>query len=98
MSLPLRERKAWMPGTSPGMTAERPRDLSLSLLRRALGGLGEFFQHAVALEHGQIIHEQHAVEMVDLMLDAGREQAIGVFLMHLAVEIGETDAHLRRPL
>src|SRR5260370_23736211 len=36
--------------------------------------------------------------MVDLVLDAGGEQPFGVFLMHLAVEIGEAKAHLGRPL
>src|SRR5260221_10173593 len=56
------------------------------LLRRPLRGLGEFLQHAIALQLRQMIHEQHAVEMVDLVLDAGGEQALGVFLLHLAVE------------
>jgi hypothetical protein len=37
-----------------GMTAE-------ALFRRALGGLGKFLQHAVALQLRQMIHEQHAV-------------------------------------
>src|SRR6266436_2774703 len=36
--------------------------------------------------------------MIDLVLDAGGEQALGVFLVHLAVEIGEAHPHLRRPL
>ncbi len=56
-------------------------------LGRALGGLGEFLQHAVALQFGKMIQEQHAVEVIDLMLDAGGEQALGVLLMHLAVQI-----------
>jgi hypothetical protein len=34
--------------------------------------------------------------MIDLVLDAGGEQALGVLLMHLAVEIGEAHAHPRR--
>src|SRR3979490_2873213 len=83
--------KGW-PGKNPAMTKMR------ILLRRALGGLGKFLQHAVALQLRQIIHEQHAVEMIDLMLDAGGEQILGVFLMPLAVEIGEARAHLRRSL
>ena len=82
-----------MPGTRPGMTAD-----DSAVYSAALGGLGKLLQHAVALQLRQIIHEQHAVEMIDLVLDAGGEQAVGVFLVHLAVEIGEAHAHLRRPL
>ena len=87
--------KTWMAGSSPAMT-----DMTklYPLLRCALGSLGKFLHHAVALEFRQIVHKQHAVEMVDLVLAAGSEQALGVFLVHLAVEIGEAKAHLRRPL
>src|SRR3954454_7688751 len=69
-----------------------------ALLRGPLGRLGEFFQHAVALQLREIIHEQHAVEMIDLVLNAGGEQALGILLVQLAVEIGEADPHPRRSL
>ena len=36
--------------------------------------------------------------MIDLVLDAGGEQTLGVFLMHLAVQIGKAHPHLRRTL
>src|ERR1043165_1977732 len=69
-----------------------------SLFRRSLRCLLKLLQHAVTLQPGEIVHEQHAVEMVDLVLNAGGVEAVGVFLMGLAVEIGEADAHLCRPL
>src|SRR3954470_16631927 len=81
-----------MPGKSPAMTAESAN------YSAALGGLRKFLDHAVALQLRQIVHEQHAVEVVDLVLDAGGEQPFGVLLVHLAVEIGEADAHPRRAL
>ena len=56
-----------------------------SHLLRALGSLGELLLHAVALELRQIVDEQHAVEMVDLMLDAGGVEVFGVLFMQLAV-------------
>ena len=34
-----------------------------------------------------MVDEQHAVEVVDLVLDAGGEQAVGLVLVQLAVEI-----------
>src|SRR6185312_3645157 len=83
----------WMPGSSPGMTTE-----VVVLLLRALGGLGKLLVDAVALELRQIVDEQHAVEMVDLMLDTGRVEALGVLLVQLPVKIEEAHAHLRRPL
>src|SRR5689334_16080965 len=63
-----------------------------------LRGLGELLDDAVALELGDVIDEQHAVQMIDLMLNAGRKQAVGFDLTGLAVEIEVTDLHLRRPL
>ena len=39
----------------------------------ALGGLGELLDHAGALELGNVIDEQHAVEVIDFVLQAGRE-------------------------
>ncbi len=34
-----------------------------------------------------MVDEQHAVEMVDLVLQAGGEQAVGLDLLRLAVEV-----------
>src|SRR5436309_2485374 len=67
-------------------------------LLRPLGGLAEFLQHAVAFQLGEVVDEQHAVEVIDLVLDAGGIKALGVLFMHLAVEIGETHAHPRGAL
>src|SRR3974390_973599 len=52
----------------------------------ALGRLPEFPYHNVALELGDIVDEQHAVSMIDLVLQAGGEQALGFNLMLLAVQ------------
>src|SRR3954454_22427044 len=81
-----------MPGKSPAIAAESAN------YSAALGGLRKFLDHAVALQLRQIVDEQHAVEVVDLVLDAGGEQPLGVLLVYLAVEIGETNTHLRRAL
>src|SRR5216684_2851794 len=35
--------------------------------------LGEFLDHAGALELGDVVDEEHAVEMIDLVLQAGRQ-------------------------
>ena len=56
-------------------------------LFRALCGLGELLQNPVALQLRQVVDEQHAVQMVDLVLDAGCEQPFRLFLMHLAVKV-----------
>jgi hypothetical protein len=63
-----------------------------------LAAFVNFFSTRSRFQLREIVHEQHAVEVIDLVLDAGGEQAVGVFLMHLAVEIGEAHAHPRRPL
>src|SRR4051794_5027852 len=45
--------------------------LRSGLFGGALGSLGEFLQNAVALQLRKVVHEQHAIEMIDLVLDAG---------------------------
>ena len=57
--------------------------------------LGEFLDDAVALELGHMVDEQHAVDVVDLVLQAGRQQALGLDLVRLAVEIEIFDLDLR---
>jgi hypothetical protein len=54
--------------------------------------LFQLLADALALEAGQIIHEQLAVQVIDLVLDAHRQQAIGIQLEGLAVAV--QGAHL----
>ena len=46
---------------------------SQSRLRLLLRCLAEFFDDAVALELGNVVDEEHAVDVVDLVLEAGSE-------------------------
>jgi len=46
----------------------------------------------------QVIDEEHAVEMIDLMLGADRLQPAEIGLLHLAIEIEPADGDLRRAL
>src|SRR6476646_485273 len=53
----------------------------LRVLRQRLGAFGllgrlfEFLHHHIALELGNMVDEKHAVDVVDLVLQAGRQQA-----------------------
>ena len=47
--------------------------------------LGELLEHHVALQAREMVDEQHAVQMVHLVLEADREQAVDLFLVGLAV-------------
>ena len=71
-----------------------------SLLNRASSALTMlFFQlllDAVALEVGQVIDEQLAVEVIALVLDAHGEQAFGDQLEGLAIAIQRLDLDLLR--
>src|SRR3954468_23503663 len=67
----------------------RPREFAL------LERLGEFLDDAIALELGNVVDKQHAVEMIDLMLDAGGEQTMRLDLVDVAVEIEIADFDLR---
>ena len=51
-------------------------------------------QH-VAAQAGEVIHKQHAIEVVNLVLDHGGEEAIGIDLMGLAglIEIFHLHRH-----
>src|SRR5689334_13494412 len=86
-----------MPGTRPGITTERPCHWDLPR-RRALGRLGEFLDHALAFEPRDVIDEQHAVEMIDLMLQAGGKEPARLHLLLSALKVEILDPHLRRPL
>ncbi len=52
-----------------------------------LAGLGEFLHHHVALQPRYVVDEEHAVEMVDFVLQAGGEQAFGGQFLLLAVAV-----------
>src|SRR5690606_32917249 len=64
----------------------------------AAGGLGELPHHTVALELGQVIDEENAVEMVNLVLQAGGEQPVRLDLLLLAIEVEIAHPHTGRPL
>ena len=53
----------------------------------ALGGFLEFLDHPVALELGDVVDEQNAVEMIDLVLQNGGEQALGQDLAFLPLAV-----------
>src|SRR5690606_14341589 len=74
-----------------GPTAESPATSSVLLV--------QFFQlllDPVALEVGQVIDEQFAVQVIAFMLDAYRQQTFGDFLVRLAVTIQGLDADFLR--
>ena len=48
-----------------------------------LPGLQELAQDHVALERGDVVDEQDAIEMVDLVLHAGRQQTVAGQLLRL---------------
>jgi hypothetical protein len=53
----------------------------------ALGRFLEFLDHPVALELRDMIDEENAIEMVDLVLQDSREQALGQDLAFLALAV-----------
>src|SRR5690242_13983565 len=53
---------------------------------------------ALTLQVREVVHEQLAVEMVDLVLDADREQAVGVELQGLALRVQRPHPDALRPL
>ena len=66
--------------------------------RAILGELLELLHHHVALQLRDVVDEQHAVQMVDLVLQAGGEQAVGFDLLRLAVAVEILDPDRGRPL
>src|SRR5271167_1072532 len=63
-----------------------------------LGGLFEFLDDARALQPRNMVDEQDAVQMVDLMLQAGCQNAVGLDLPGAAVSVEIADAHTRGTL
>ena len=63
-------------------------------------GLFQFAQLAqdhAALEAGDMIDEQHAVEVVDLVLDTGTEKAVDLDFADLVLPVDVSDTYHRRP-
>src|SRR4051794_18965060 len=63
---------------------------------RELLRLHEAFDYAVTLEPRKMIDEEHAVEMIDFMLNAGRENSRRVHLSRLSGAIEKPDLHVLR--
>ncbi len=63
-----------------------------------LGVLSEFPHDTVALQPGKMIDEQDAIQMVDLMLEASRQNVVRLDLLRAAIAIEVTGAHAGRPL
>src|SRR5438477_12525053 len=79
---------------SSGRVAIDPHEQELSGGQHAAAlGLRELAQDHAALQRGDVIDEQNAVEMVDLVLQAGREQPPRLDLADfvLMVEIAQSD-------
>src|SRR5579863_866034 len=60
-------------------------------------GLSELAQDDAALQRRNVVDEQHAVEVIDLVLDAGGEQALGIELADLVLLVEVAHAHRHRP-
>src|SRR5579875_442033 len=60
--------------------------------------LVEFLADALALEVGEIVHEQLAVEVIHLVLEAHREKTLEIALERLALTVLGAHADLRGPL
>src|SRR5205085_5997290 len=74
-----REPESITTGCGSGFAAfVAPRnDGVLHVASRPFGHLAELLEHAIALELRQMIDEQDAVGVVDLMLQAGGKQPVG---------------------
>jgi hypothetical protein len=63
-----------------------------------LGGLDEFSRDAIPLQPRQMIDEQDPVQMIDFMLQAGRQKSIRFDFLDAAVPIGVAGTHPGRTL
>src|SRR5262245_65970199 len=88
-------------GVKPAIPAELlQRMLAVALEGAGLLGLQELAQDHVALEGGDAIDEQDAVEMVHLVLHAGGEEPVGLQLADLRSEerrVGKDGRYGRAP-
>src|ERR1700679_3620208 len=82
--------KSGMPKKAMRTVLTRPLVLFQPLL------LGELAHDHVALERGQVIDEQDAVQVVDLVLQAGGQQAVGLYFALDASLIEIADFHAGR--
>src|SRR3984957_8334123 len=74
--------------------ARELRLLAFLLLRL----LDEFLDHPVALQLGNMVDEQHAVRVVDFMLQGGRHKPLRLNFLWRSVAIEIAGADARRPL
>src|SRR5262245_24965703 len=84
-------------GTAKSGVPMKTSFMSSHGLPRRLCRLGELLDHAIALEARDAIDEQHAVQMIDLVLDAGGHQPLAVALPELALAVEVTDAYRLGP-
>ena len=77
-----RAQAACEAGTAAADSGRAGRPLSSG---RLLAGLGELLEDHVALQAREMVDEQDAFEMVHLVLEADRQQAVDLLLMRLAV-------------
>src|SRR5665213_2534924 len=97
---------ARMRAASAGAPMKARRSLLIGGRLRRLGGNGrlqafrfrELAQDDAALQRGDMVDEKHTLEMVDLVLDAGREQAPGFPFADLAMLVEIAQADFRRAL
>src|SRR4051794_40255925 len=61
--------------------------------RSILGELLEAADDHVALQLGDMVYKKHAIEMIDLMLEAGCEQTFGGDLLHPPGTVQIIDRH-----
>ncbi|EKF41196.1 class I and II aminotransferase [Nitratireductor indicus C115] len=64
--------------------------------RTVVGQFPELAHHHVTLQLRQIVDEQHAVEMVDFMLQAGRQKSVGLHRLHFSLDVHVIDRHTCR--
>ena len=60
-------------------------------------GFGELAEDHSALDHGEMIYEQDAVEVFDLVLQASREQSLGLHLADFVLIVNKAQPDLCRP-
>src|SRR5581483_5849976 len=91
-----------MKTTRNGMPFTCPADEAGSQRRRLRRDpapvLGEALDHHVALQLRNVVDEQLAVEVIDLMLQAGGKDTSGIDLLQLAVPVKVAHADRGRPL
>src|SRR5690606_4342012 len=80
-----------------------PATASAAVVRRPAAsggplGLGQLLAHHLALERAQVVDEQLAVEVVDLVLHAYRQQSVGGQFKGLAVAVQGLHRDLVRAL